>query len=89
MLVISHSKLHIISVIAINSNKYACVLYKLSHLRCPSACSRVDLEQNQAKTEVQTERSQREKLAREKDIMTAEMFNLRQQLQVSYFTYAR
>ncbi|XP_028276533.1 unconventional myosin-XVIIIa-like isoform X4 [Parambassis ranga] len=42
---------------------------------------KVDLEQNQAKTEVQTERSQREKLAREKDIMTAEMFNLRQQLQ--------
>ncbi|XP_040906951.1 unconventional myosin-XVIIIa isoform X2 [Toxotes jaculatrix] len=40
-----------------------------------------DLEQNQAQSEVQRERSQREKLAREKDIMTGEMFNLRQQLQ--------
>ncbi|XP_038565159.1 unconventional myosin-XVIIIa-like isoform X5 [Micropterus salmoides] len=40
-----------------------------------------DLEQNQAQAEVQRERSQREKLAREKDLMTGEMFNLRQQLQ--------
>nr|XP_019941639.1 PREDICTED: unconventional myosin-XVIIIa-like isoform X2 [Paralichthys olivaceus] len=40
-----------------------------------------DLEQNQSQVEVQRERSQREKLAREKDIMTGEMFNLRQQLQ--------
>ncbi|XP_034540446.1 unconventional myosin-XVIIIa-like [Notolabrus celidotus] len=40
-----------------------------------------DLEQNQAQAEVQRERSQREKLAREKDIMTGEIFNLRQQLQ--------
>ncbi|XP_050934334.1 unconventional myosin-XVIIIa isoform X3 [Lates calcarifer] len=40
-----------------------------------------DLEQNQAQAEVQREKSQREKLAREKDIMTAEVFNLRQQLQ--------
>lgn len=49
-------------------------------------CSRFDLEQNQAQAEVQRERGQREKLAREKDLMTGEMFNLRQQLQVSYFT---
>lgn len=49
-------------------------------------CSRFDLEQNQAQAEVQRERSQREKLAREKDLMTGEMFNLRQQLQVSHFT---
>ncbi|XP_069002915.1 unconventional myosin-XVIIIa-like isoform X1 [Embiotoca jacksoni] len=40
-----------------------------------------DLEQNQAQGEVQRERSQKEKLAREKDMMTGEMFNLRQQLQ--------
>uniref|UniRef100_A0A8D0D9L1 Myosin XVIIIAa n=1 Tax=Sander lucioperca TaxID=283035 RepID=A0A8D0D9L1_SANLU len=40
-----------------------------------------DLEQNQTQAEVQRERNQREKLAREKDIMTGEMFNLRQQLQ--------
>ncbi|XP_068614961.1 unconventional myosin-XVIIIa-like [Brachionichthys hirsutus] len=40
-----------------------------------------DLEQNQAQAEVQRERSQREKLAREKDLLTGEMFNLRQQLQ--------
>ncbi|XP_072231134.1 unconventional myosin-XVIIIa-like isoform X2 [Leuresthes tenuis] len=40
-----------------------------------------DLEQNQAQDEVQRERSQREKLAREKDSMTGEIFNLRQQLQ--------
>lgn len=49
-------------------------------------CSRFDLEQNQSQAEVQREKSQREKLAREKDIMTGEIFNLRQQLQVSYFT---
>lgn len=49
-------------------------------------CSRFDLEQNQSQTEVQRERTQKEKLAREKDMMTGEMFNLRQQLQVSYFT---
>ncbi|XP_062261681.1 unconventional myosin-XVIIIa-like isoform X2 [Platichthys flesus] len=40
-----------------------------------------DMEQNQSQAEVQRERSHREKLAREKDIMTGEMFNLRQQLQ--------
>lgn len=48
--------------------------------------SRFDLEQNQTQAEVQREKSLREKLAREKDIMIAEMFNLRQQLQVSFFT---
>lgn len=48
-------------------------------------CSRFDLEQNQAQAEVQRERSQREKLARDKDLMTGEIFNLRQQIQVSYF----
>lgn len=55
------------------------------------AYSRFDLEQNQAQAEVQREKSQREKLAREKDLMTGEMFNLRQQLQVSYLntTYFR
>lgn len=47
--------------------------------------SRFDLEQNQAQAEVQRERSQREKLARDKDLMTGEIFNLRQQIQVSYF----
>ncbi|KAM8742626.1 unconventional myosin-XVIIIa-like isoform 5-T5 [Acanthopagrus schlegelii] len=40
-----------------------------------------DLEQNQAQAEVQRERSQREKLARDKDLMTGEIFNLRQQIQ--------
>uniref|UniRef100_A0A8C5H6E4 Unconventional myosin-XVIIIa-like n=1 Tax=Gouania willdenowi TaxID=441366 RepID=A0A8C5H6E4_GOUWI len=40
-----------------------------------------DLELNQAQAEVQRERSQREKLAREKDMMAGEVFNLRQQLQ--------
>lgn len=49
------------------------------------ACSRFDLEQNQSQAEVQRERSQREKLARDKDLMTGEVFNLRQQIQVSYF----
>lgn len=48
-------------------------------------CSRFDLEQNQSQAEVQREKNQREKLARERDAMTGEMFNLRQQLQVSYF----
>uniref|UniRef100_H2TRU4 Myosin XVIIIA n=1 Tax=Takifugu rubripes TaxID=31033 RepID=H2TRU4_TAKRU len=40
-----------------------------------------DLEQNQAQAEVQRERTQRERLAREKDLLTSEMLNLRQQLQ--------
>ncbi|XP_035522249.1 unconventional myosin-XVIIIa-like isoform X2 [Morone saxatilis] len=40
-----------------------------------------DLEQNQAQAEVQRERTIKEKLAREKDLMTGEMFNLHQQLQ--------
>lgn len=57
----------------------------LSVCACVCACSRFDLEQNQSQAEVQREKSQREKLAREKDIMTGEMFNLRQQLQVSFF----
>lgn len=49
---------------------------------CIPDVSRFDLEQNQSQAEVQRERGQREKLAREKDVMTAEIFNLRQQLQV-------
>ncbi|XP_037403493.1 unconventional myosin-XVIIIa isoform X2 [Pygocentrus nattereri] len=40
-----------------------------------------DLEQNQAQDEVQRERSQREKLSRERDVLTGEVFTLRQQLQ--------
>ncbi|KAM9780792.1 unconventional myosin-XVIIIa-like isoform X3 [Syngnathus typhle] len=40
-----------------------------------------DLEQNQAQAEVQREKSLREKLAREKDTMAAEIFNIHQQLQ--------
>lgn len=43
---------------------------------------RFDMEQNQAQAEVQRERSQKEKLAREKDMFAGELFNLRQQLQV-------
>lgn len=50
-------------------------------------CSRFDTEQNQAQAEVQRERSQREKLAREKDMFAGEMFNLRQQLQVSPYAH--
>lgn len=44
------------------------------------------MEQNQAQAEVQRERSQREKLAREKDMLAGELFNLRQQLQVNPFS---
>lgn len=50
----------------------------------PCVRSRFDLEQSQFQAEVQREKSQREKLAREKDIITGEIFNLRQQLQVSF-----
>lgn len=50
---------------------------------CVCVCGRFDLEQNQAQAEVQRERTQRERLAREKDLLTSEMLNLRQQLQVS------
>uniref|UniRef100_A0A668AP25 Myosin XVIIIA n=1 Tax=Myripristis murdjan TaxID=586833 RepID=A0A668AP25_9TELE len=41
-----------------------------------------DSEQSAAQEEVQRERSQREKLAREKDMLTGEVFSLRQQLEV-------
>lgn len=47
-------------------------------------CGRFDLEQNQAQDEVQRERAQREKLGREKDMLTGEVFTIRQQLQVIY-----
>ncbi|XP_053097109.1 unconventional myosin-XVIIIa isoform X7 [Pangasianodon hypophthalmus] len=40
-----------------------------------------DLEQSQAQDEVQRERTQREKLGREKDVLTGEVFTIRQQLQ--------
>ncbi|XP_046717678.1 unconventional myosin-XVIIIa isoform X2 [Silurus meridionalis] len=40
-----------------------------------------DLEQTQAQDEVQRERAQREKLARERDVLTGEVFTIRQQLQ--------
>ncbi|XP_036417397.1 unconventional myosin-XVIIIa isoform X8 [Colossoma macropomum] len=40
-----------------------------------------DSEQSQAQEEVQRERSQREKLSREKDMLTGEVFSLRQQLE--------
>ncbi|MCJ8742243.1 hypothetical protein PDJAM_G00079840 [Pangasius djambal] len=40
-----------------------------------------DLEQSQSQDEVQRERTQREKLGREKDILTGEVFTIRQQLQ--------
>ncbi|KPP72582.1 hypothetical protein Z043_108401, partial [Scleropages formosus] len=40
-----------------------------------------DSEQSQSQEEVQRERSQREKLAREKDMLTGEVFSLRQQLE--------
>lgn len=45
-------------------------------------CCRFDLEQSQAQDEVLRERTQREKLGRERDMMTGELFSLRQQLQV-------
>ena len=44
---------------------------------------RFDLEQSQAQDEVQRERIQREKLGRERDMLTGEVFTVRQQLQVS------
>ncbi|XP_076833549.1 myosin-XVIIIa isoform X4 [Brachyhypopomus gauderio] len=40
-----------------------------------------DLEQSQAQEQVQRERSQREKLSREKDVLTGEVFSLRQHLE--------
>uniref|UniRef100_A0AAY4CUU8 Myosin XVIIIAb n=1 Tax=Denticeps clupeoides TaxID=299321 RepID=A0AAY4CUU8_9TELE len=40
-----------------------------------------DTELSQAQDEVQRERSQREKLGRDKDLLTGEVFNLRQQLE--------
>ncbi|XP_053502054.1 unconventional myosin-XVIIIa isoform X6 [Ictalurus furcatus] len=40
-----------------------------------------DMEQNQTQDEVQRERAQREKLGREKDVLTGEVFTIRQQLQ--------
>lgn len=43
---------------------------------------RFDVEKNQVQEELQKERNLREKLARERDMMTGEMFTIRQQLQV-------
>lgn len=43
---------------------------------------RFDGELSGAQEEVQRERSLREKLAREKDVLSAEVFSLRQQLEV-------
>lgn len=57
--------------------------------RDASACvfvHRFDSEQSEAQEEVQKERSQREKLSREKDVLTGEVFGLRQQLEVSSLT---
>lgn len=48
---------------------------------------RFDSEQSQAQEEVQKERSQREKLSREKDVLTGEVFSLRQHLEVSSLAY--
>lgn len=50
---------------------------------------RFDSEQSEAQEEVQKERSQREKLSREKDVLTGEVFGLRQHLEVSSLTYNR
>ena len=49
-------------------------------------CSRFDLEQSQTHDEAQRERSLRERLSREKDMMTGEVFSLRQQLEVNALT---
>jgi len=43
---------------------------------------RFDVEKNQAQEELQKERNQREKLARDRDMLAAEMFTIRQQLEV-------
>lgn len=48
---------------------------------CVFAC-RFDSELSAAQEEVQRERSLKEKLAREKDMLTGEAFSLRQQLEV-------
>jgi hypothetical protein len=47
-------------------------------------CCRFDFEQSQAQDEVLRERTQREKLGRERDMMTGELLSLCQQLQVQY-----
>lgn len=46
---------------------------------------RFDSEVSAAQEEVQREKSSREKLAREKDMLTSEVFSLRQQLEVCIF----
>lgn len=48
---------------------------------CVGVC-RFDSELSMAQEEVQRERSLREKLAREKDMLAGEAFSLRQQLEV-------
>lgn len=49
---------------------------------CVCVFERFDSELSAAQDEVQRERSLREKLAREKDVLTGEVFGLRQQLEV-------
>lgn len=55
---------------------------------CVCIYHRFDLELNQAQDEVQRERTQREKLGREKDMLTGEVFTIRQQLQVRCVCFA-
>lgn len=47
-------------------------------------CVRFDSEQNLSQEEVQREKNIREMLSREKDMLTGEVFSLRQQLEVLY-----
>lgn len=54
----------------------------LSACLSSQSSGRFDVEKNQVQEELQKERNLREKLARERDMMTGEMFTIRQQLQV-------
>lgn len=53
----------------------------LQHLSSVCVC-RFDSELSGAQEEVQRERTLREKLSREKDMLTGDVFSLRQQLEV-------
>lgn len=53
---------------------------------CVYIFERFDSELSAAQDEVQRERSLREKLAREKDVLTGEVFGLRQQLEARCFS---
>ncbi len=64
---------------------WSCTVVEITHLKTHLSSEfsgRIDVEKNQFHEELQKERNQREKLGREREMLTGEVFTIRQQLQV-------